>query len=233
MTGEQDTGNPEGLPLAERTRRGLLAGESELWLWEIMELEFPAATSFQDKKHPDYTGWEKAIEAAIRYGSLGDGPHLERFSESATYRSPATNWKRPKTFHIPGYDCWRIPREPYRTWRATQSNAPTGSLIHLWLSLLSQSEPEPLPQGEPDKPEQGAATKQETETQMHKRECQEIAKRLWAENLNLTQAELKKHLEIQFYVNSYRGKNTISDWLREVDPRPKESRRGRPKKTPV
>ena len=164
MTGEQDTGNPARLPLAERARRGLLAGESELWLHEIMELEFPAATSFQDKKHPDYAGWKKALEAAIRYGLLGDGPRLVELVKSETHHFPDTHWtagfhSRPQTIHVVGCSDWRVPREPYRTWRAKQSNIPTGSLIHLWLSPLSQSEPEPLPQGEPDNPEQGAAAK--------------------------------------------------------------------------
>ncbi|QQS53508.1 MAG: hypothetical protein IPM89_11560 [Candidatus Competibacteraceae bacterium] len=229
MTGEQDTGNPEGLPLAERTRRGLLAGESELWLWEIMELEFPAATSFQDKKHPDYIGWEKAIEAAIRYGSLGDGPHLERFSESATYRSPATNWKRPKTFHIPGYDCWRIPREPYRTWRATQSNAPTGSLINLWTSLLSQSEPEPLPQGEPDKPEQGAAGNQNPALN---RQCV-TDKAHFLDNAvwnGTQQTTVKNHPEVAYFKGRY-DTPTLLKWASEIDPRPKNQRGGRPRKS--
>lgn len=89
-----------------------------------------------------------------------------------------------------------------------------------------------LPQGEPDRPEQGAATKPETESQMHKRECQEIGKRLWAENPNSTKADIMKHRDMCFYVQAYRGKNTVSGWLAEIDPRPKDKRRGRPKKYP-
>ena len=171
MTGEDDTGNPARLPLAERARRGLLASEPELWLWEIMELEFPAATSWQDRKRPDYVGWKKSVEAAIQYGLLGDGPHLERLHESETHHYPDTHWtagfhSRPKTIHVVGCSDWRIPREPYRTWRATQPNPPAGSIIHLWLGTIPkpanqpQVEPAaPLPQSEPDKPGQGAAAK--------------------------------------------------------------------------
>jgi hypothetical protein len=91
----------------------------------------------------------------------------------------------------------------------------------------------PLPQGEPDKPESGAAAKHETEPQMHKRECQQIAERLWAENPNSTKAALMKHPDMLFYVQAYRGKNTVPGWLAEIDPRPKDKRRGRPKKIPV
>lgn len=83
-------------------------------------------------------------------------------------------------------------------------------------------------QGEP-----GPIPKHETELQMHKRECQEIGKRLWIENPNSTKAAIIKHPDMCFYVKHYKGKNTLSNWLREVDPRPKESRRGRPKKIPV
>lgn len=97
----------------------------------------------------------------------------------------------------------------------------------------SQGEPAPLSQSKPDPSErQETAAKRETEAQMHKRECQEIAVRLWAENQSLTHSDLKNHPEMEFYVNSYCGKNTISNWLREVDPRPIGSRRGRPKKYP-
>lgn len=107
-----------------------------------------------------------------------------------------------------------------------------------WLDVPSQPEtkpiePAPIIQSEPDKPEQGAAAKHETELQMHKRECQEIGKRLWGENPNSTKTEIMKHPEMLFYVQAYKGKNTISGWLAVIDPRPKDKRRGRPKKIPV
>lgn len=86
MTGEQDTGNPERLPLAERARRGLLAGESELWLGEIMQLEFPAFTSYEDRQRPDYSGWGKSVEAAIQYGLLGDSPRRVETVKSEIHR---------------------------------------------------------------------------------------------------------------------------------------------------
>lgn len=97
----------------------------------------------------------------------------------------------------------------------------------------THDEPAPIIQSEPDKPEQGAAAKHETELQMHKRECQEIGKRLWGENPNSTKTEIMKHPEMLFYVQAYKGKNTISGWLAVIDPRPKDKRRGRPKKIPV
>ncbi|MDG4595865.1 MAG: hypothetical protein P9F75_09275 [Candidatus Contendobacter sp.] len=96
-----------------------------------------------------------------------------------------------------------------------------------------QDESAPLPQGKPDRPEQGAAAKRETELQMHRRECQEIGKRLWAENPNSTKADIMKHRDMLFYVQAYKGKNTVPGWLAKIDPRPKDKRRGRPKKIPV
>lgn len=227
---ETSVAAPVSLSLVERARLGLLADESELWLWEIMQLEFPAFTSYEDRQRPDYFGWGKSVEAAIQYGLLGDSPRRVETVKSETHRFLDTrrayfSGPRERIIHVVGCSDWRVPREPYRTWRATQPNAPTDSLIHLWLS--------PPPKNEPDKPEQGAAAKHETELQMHKRECQEIGKRLWGENPNSTKTEIMKHPEMLFYVQAYKGKNTISGWLAIIDPRPKSKRRGRPKKIPV
>lgn len=100
-----------------------------------------------------------------------------------------------------------------------------------------QGEPAPsapaLPQSPPDKSKTGAVVKRETELQTHRRECQEIGKRLWAENPNSTKADIMKHRDMLFYVQAYKGKNTVPGWLAEIDPRPKDKRRGRPKKIPV
>ncbi|GKS69960.1 hypothetical protein W03_19640 [Nitrosomonas sp. PY1] len=70
------------------------------------------------------------------------------------------------------------------------------------------------------------------ESQIHKEEFQGIASGQWKNNPNLTQAKIIDSDEMEFYRRNYRGKNTLRDWIREVDPRPKESRRGAPKKYP-
>ncbi len=225
MTGEQDTGNPERLPLAERARRGLLAGESELYIHEIAELEYPNLT---DKTERD--SFERLLHGLVIHG-LFPGCSM-RILERSEYRlCPVKN----RVTIV----AWSVPREPYRTWRATQPNPPASSIIHLWLGTiptpanLPQSKPASPPQSEPDKPESGAAAKRETELQTHRRECQEIGKRLWAENPNSTKADIMKHRDMLFYVQAYTGKNTVPGWLAEIDPRPKDKRRGRPKKIPV
>ena len=160
--------------------------------------------------------WRRRIEAAIEFGQLP----ARRFNPFPYEPGDAV--------FILGCSTWLIDRDDYRTWRAAQSAPPEDSFIRFWLDELA-----PPPQGEPDRPEQGAAVKHETELQMHKRECQEIGKRLWAENPNSTKADILKHREMQFYVQAYRGKNTVTGWLAEIDPRPKDQRRGRPKKIPV
>lgn len=70
-----------------------------------------------------------------------------------------------------------------------------------------------------------------TPVQQDKITCQSEAKKLWEENPNLTQAQIKKADKIASYLNLYKGKNTVSSWLSEIDPRPKKSRLGRPKNT--
>lgn len=69
-------------------------------------------------------------------------------------------------------------------------------------------------------------------SQLHKQLCQAIAKTLWDIQPDMTIEEMKNHPAIQEHGQgkSYTGKNTLRDWLSEVDPRPAERKRGAPKK---
>ncbi|MBK7984834.1 MAG: hypothetical protein IPP10_12960 [Candidatus Competibacteraceae bacterium] len=125
------------LSLAERAKGGLLTSEPELWLNEILELEFPSLTTYEDRQRPERINWKKSVEVAIQYGMLS-GCHLKTTVQSETHhyldnRRAYFNSPREKAIHIVGCSDWRIPREPYRTWRATQLHPPVGSIIHLWL----------------------------------------------------------------------------------------------------
>ena len=72
-----------------------------------------------------------------------------------------------------------------------------------------------------------------TEAQEDKLNCQLEAKQLWEKDSSLTQAEIMADTKVAPYLVKYKGKNTVPNWLSEIDPRPKESRRGRPKKIPA
>jgi hypothetical protein len=72
-----------------------------------------------------------------------------------------------------------------------------------------------------------------TESQQDKLHCQQIARELWADHPEWRQADLLKHSQIKRYASKWKGKNTVPGWLSEVDPRPKEQRRGAPKKYPA
>jgi hypothetical protein len=65
-----------------------------------------------------------------------------------------------------------------------------------------------------------------------KRDCQRIAEQLRIKHKNqpLTIAFLTRQPELAPYMRMYRGKHTVSGWLAETDPRPKDKRRGRPPK---
>ena len=103
------------LPLNERARLGLLVGETELPLWEILRLEFPIG---------EYAAWQETIETALSRGLLVS---------------------RPETRITIGETCltgdWLIDRESYRHWRVTQPNPPAGSDIRLWLGATPGPEP--------------------------------------------------------------------------------------------
>lgn len=64
-------------------------------------------------------------------------------------------------------------------------------------------------------------------------DCQAIARELWAEHPDWIQADLLKHPRIKSYRKQWTGKNTVPNWLSEVDPRPDDKRQGRPPKTPA
>ncbi|AOU26017.1 TPA: hypothetical protein P5J75_001958 [Legionella pneumophila] len=60
--------------------------------------------------------------------------------------------------------------------------------------------------------------------------CQAIARVLWDSHPTMTIEEMKVHPAIlkHGYGSYYSGKNTLRDWLSEVDPRPKNKKTGRP-----
>lgn len=66
--------------------------------------------------------------------------------------------------------------------------------------------------------------------QQDKLECQRLAKELWGKKPEETKAAIMQTSELAPYKRKYRGKNTLSSWLAEIDPRPKGTRRGRPSK---
>lgn len=80
---------------------------------------------------------------------------------------------------------------------------------------------------EPSKKQKG---KKLTEVQQDKLDCQNIAKKEWAKSPNLTKTEIINLPALAPYKNKYQGKNTLPDWLKEIDHRPMEKRLGRPHK---
>lgn len=62
-----------------------------------------------------------------------------------------------------------------------------------------------------------------------KPDCQAIAKVIWEKNPDMTKADLVLRPEIARYAKKYSGKNTLSNWLSEIDPRPSDKKRGRKK----
>ena len=61
--------------------------------------------------------------------------------------------------------------------------------------------------------------------------CRSIAKALWSEDETLTIADIIKHEAIQQYGDGryYKNKDTIRDWIKDLDPRSPEEKTGRPK----
>ncbi|KAB2924891.1 MAG: hypothetical protein F9K25_17325 [Candidatus Contendobacter sp.] len=107
-----------------------------------MKLEFPAFTSYDDRQRPEVKNWGNSIRSSISFGLLGDGVHFEQVTKAHTFiHEDKSKWgsvREPRRVTIPGSSDWRIPRDAYRNWRATQSNLPNGSMIHLWIGTVER-----------------------------------------------------------------------------------------------
>lgn len=70
------------------------------------------------------------------------------------------------------------------------------------------------------------------DSKLDKELCRAIAATLWSEYPEMTIAAITSHKAIQQYGNGaqYRDKDTIRNWIKDLDPRPENERRGRPKK---
>lgn len=199
---DDDTGNAEKLPLAERARRGLLLAEPALLLSELLELEHQG----------DLAGryaLSRAIQAAIDYGDL-----------AAVY-VPFENHPGAMLVFINSGD-WRIDRESYRHWRAQCPARLLSDLSRIQKWLGATPVPDSLPV------ESAALPVKLRPDQLDRLDCQAIARALWAEHPDWPQAEVLAHPRIAPYRKQWPGKNTVPGWLSEVDPRPKDQRRGRP-----
>ncbi|MBX3325164.1 MAG: hypothetical protein U0223_07495 [Nitrospira sp.] len=63
-----------------------------------------------------------------------------------------------------------------------------------------------------------------------KQEVQRIGLMLWKQDPKLTIAAIEQDPEMKTHKRRYRGRHTLRDWLKEIDPRPEARRRGRPRR---
>ena len=65
--------------------------------------------------------------------------------------------------------------------------------------------------------------------------CRAIAQTLWDIYPEMNISEMCNHRAIQVFGNGkqYEGKDTIRNWIKDLDPRPEDKRIGRPKKYPA
>lgn len=70
-----------------------------------------------------------------------------------------------------------------------------------------------------------------TNAQQHRIVSREIATALWTANPELTQAAIIDHSAVREYGGArfYSDPNTVRSWIKDLDPRPEDKRRGRPK----
>lgn len=136
MTDGNDTGNRvrspfEELPIEIRARSGDLVGK-ELTIIEVAKLQFPN---------------DLAGELAWRLRLIDEFPESIRWRKYTGVRLSIGGGNK---------QYYRVPPDLYAAFlRETQT--PATELIALWLGWTPPHTVEPLPQGEPDRPESGAA----------------------------------------------------------------------------
>tara|TARA_R110001592_G_scaffold50906_4_gene157236 strand:- start:573 stop:767 length:195 start_codon:yes stop_codon:yes gene_type:complete len=61
--------------------------------------------------------------------------------------------------------------------------------------------------------------------------CREVAEVLWQAESGMTQSAVMDHPVIRDYCGGkfYSDPNTVRNWIKDLDPRPEDQRRGRPK----
>ena len=213
MSIEQDNGKPARLSLPER---------ASTYRW----YELWAAVSPDTADSAGYPKRLAAIRDAVsRYElpALNEPPPAVPLLETA--RTPDGRPFQHVTFHRPPY-APLVARADFLAWLNRR-----GELPESWLGATPTLPESNLPV-ETSLPELPGPARL-TEAQQDKADCQAIARELWAEQPNATQADILKNSRIKPYLKKWPGKNTLPGWLSEVDPRPKEQRQGRPRKTPV
>jgi hypothetical protein len=211
MTETNDSQPSADLPLWGRVELGLLAGEVALWDFEIAELEYPSPAD--NTARCDYL---KQLVTAAQAGLLGDGCQYIN-------RSP---WSLGNmAYRDERFSSWRIPREVYRQWRATQSNPPTSFAIGCWFGTTASIEPASAV----TVPVSGTG---DSRNPAKMRQCvTDKARFLKVATWEGTQqATVNHHPEATYFKGRYEM-DALLKWASEIDPRPKDKRGGRPRKS--
>jgi asparagine synthetase B (glutamine-hydrolysing) len=251
---ENSTSTQAHLPLAERARQGLLLAEPELPVEELPLLEHPtdkearrrfayavrAAMDYGDLaivlKPVEMACYEQhemqrvQVSRRIQVSRRACYEQHEMQRVQVSWDAPVRERPAQGTRKLITWTETRryFNREAYRAWRLTcppELLSPL-SQIGKWLGAtpaLSESIPPETSLAELPGPARL------TEAQQDKADCQKIASSLWAEQPDATQAAILENSRIKPYLKKWPGKNTLPGWLSEIDPRPKEQRRGRPK----
>lgn len=227
MNVEQNTGKPARLSLPERAARGLLATEQELSIDDIVNLEHPGNIAGRKALRP-------AIRAAIDYGDLATRNEVRtsRIVRKQSGYWPVGTWligvgdpPQKTAVHTSTAKIEFIDREAYRQWRAQcpASLLSESSVIAAWTGEhhpVSVSEPPPESVakggGNPANSRQCVADK-----------ASFIKSATWQGNQTNT---VNQHPQAAYFKGKYL-EDSLLQWAGELDPRPKDKRGGRPRKT--
>ncbi|MBW4933228.1 hypothetical protein [Marinobacter sp. F4206] len=176
----------------------------DLWLTQVREDYFEQQDRWCAKHNEATEGLDQCFRGRVFDKKKLEGIHLDRSAIRAFCRE--------KGLKLPGFWFTKGEKQSFDD----ESN---------------QDEPELAGGGKIRQDEADRFWNRLTNAQKHRILSREIAQVLWHENPNLTQAAIIDHSAIREYAGAkfYSDPNTVRSWIRDLDPRPEDKRRGRPK----
>lgn len=104
--------------------------------------------------------------------------------------------------------------------------------LQAWAKALGAKPKFLFPEMRDEKRARQEETKAEIERREDKASVQAVARTLWMLFPDITAEEIANHKAVAINCNGAQWKaTTLKSWIREIDPRPKQDRAGRPRKT--
>lgn len=178
----------------------------ELWLTEVREDYFQQQDQWCAKHNEATEGLDQCFKGRIFDKQKLEGIHLDR--------GAVREFCREKEVDLPAFWFTKAERENF----ASEADSDIAELPGI---------------GKVKQDEVDRFWERLTSSQQHRLLCREIAKVLWSDDPDMSQVAVIDHPAIREFGGRkyYSDPNTVRSWIKDLDPRPGDKRRGRPKES--